>query len=159
MNSQLPHISKAEYYLRLAVILLALITPIFFLASEGYLPSISSYWRTPVQPLFIITNAATSYYFFGSHNTWKIPAVFLLLLTAFSVDSYPMIHNIVAVLFFLSCLIPLYKTHHYQEFFWIYMSSVVFMPLSMTLGESLAIAVLCVYHALMLHKIYSVQKK
>jgi len=159
MNSQLPHISKTEYYLRLAVILLALITPIFFLVSEGYLPSISSYWRTPVQPLFIITNAATSYYFFGSHNTWKIPATFLLLLTAFSVDSYPMVHNIFAILFFISCLIPLYKTHHYQEFFWIYMSSVVFMPLSMTLGESLAIAVLCVYHALMLNKIYKLQKK
>lgn len=159
MNSQLPQISKAEYYLRMAVILLALTTPIIFLLSEGYLPSISSYWRTPVQPLFIIANAATSYYFFGSHNSWKIPAIFLLLLTAFSVDSYPMVHNITAVLFFLSCLIPLHKTHHYQEFFWIYLSSVVFMPLSMTLGESLAISVLCVYHALMLHKIYRIQKK
>lgn len=159
MNSHLPTISRAEYILRMGVIILAILTPFIFLTTQGYLPSISSYWRTPLQPLFIIANAATSYYLFGAHNTWKIPAAFLLLLTAFSIDSYATVHNIVAVLFFVSCLIPFYYTHHYKEFFWIYLSSVIFMPLSMTLGETLAISVLCIYHALLLHKVYRVRKK
>lgn len=159
MKSQLPYISQSGYYLRMAVIALALITPIIFLLTEGYLPSLSSYWRTPIQPLFIIANASTSYYFFGSHNRWRIPAVFLLLLTAFSIDSYPIVHNIIAILFFISCLIPLHKTKHYKNFFWAYVCSVLFMPISITLGESLAISVLCIFHALMVHKIYKVQKK
>ena len=159
MKPQLPYISKTGYILRMAVIALALITPIIFLAKEGYLPSLSSYWRTPLQPLFILANASTSYYFFGSHNRWRIPAVFLLLLTAFSIDSYPMVHNVVAVLFFVSCLIPLHKTKHYKNFFWAYVCSVLFMPLSMTLGETLSISVLCVFHALMIHRIYKTQKK
>ena len=159
MSSQLPPIPKTEYFLRMAVIILAMITPFIFLTTQGYLPSISSYWRTPLQPLFILANASTSYYLFGAHNTWKIPAVFLLLLTAFSIDSYVTVHNVVAVLFFVSCLIPFYYTHHYKEFFWLYLSSVIFMPLSMTLGETLAVMVLCTYHALLLRKVYRIQKK
>lgn len=159
MGFQLPDISRSEYIMRMSVIALAFITPIIFLITEGYLPSISNYWRTPLQPLFIIANASTSYYFFGSHNRWRIPAVFLLMLTAFSIDSYPMTHNIVAILFFISCIIPLYKTKHFKGFFWAYLCSVAFMPLSITLGEFLSISVLCVFHALMIHKIYKVKKK
>lgn len=159
MKSQLPHISHLGYYLRMAVIFLAFITPIIFFLKEGFLPSLSNYWRTSLQPLFIITNAATSYYFFGSHNRWRIPAVFLLLLTAFSIDSYPRVHDSLAVLFFISCLVPLYKTKHYKNFFWAYVCSVLFILINITLGESLAIFVLCIFHALMIHKIYKVQKK
>ncbi len=159
MKPKLPRISKAGYILRMAVIALALITPIIFLATEGYLPSLSNYWRTPLQPLFILANASTAYYFFGFHNRWRIPAVFLLLLTAFSIDSYPMVHNVVAVLFFVSCLIPLHKTKYYKHFFWAYICSILFVPISVTLGEFLSTSVLCVFHALMIHKIYKVQKK
>ena len=159
MNLQLPKISKKEYYLRMAVIFLAFLTPFIFLLTEGYLPSISSYWRTPLQPLFIISNASTSYYFFRSHSSWRIPAVFLLLLTAFSIDSYLIVHNIIAIFFFLSCLIPLYKTKHFKNCFWIYIISIIFLPYSITLGELLAISVLCIYHASMLYKIYKFSKK
>jgi hypothetical protein len=159
MGFQLPNICKTEYFLRMSVITLAFITPIIFLVTEGYLPSISNYWRTPLQPLFIISNASTSYYFFESHNRWRIPAVFLLMLTAFSVDSYPLVHNILAIIFFVSCLIPLYKTKHYKMFFWAYVCSVLFMPISITLGEFLSISVLCIFHGLMINKIYKIKKK
>lgn len=159
MNSQLPTISTREYYLRLGVIFIAFFTPILFLITQGYLPSISSYWRTPMQPLFIIANASTSYYFFASHSTWRIPALCLLLLTAFSIDSYLHVHNIIAILFFLSCLIPLYKTNHFKWFFWVYASSILLLPISMTLSEFVAISVLCLYHGLILNKVYRIKKK
>jgi len=159
MKAQLPYISKSEYLLRMAVIALAFTTPIIFLMIEGYLPSLSNYWRTPLQPLFIISNASTSYYFFQSHNKWRIPAIFLLSLTAFSIDSYPIVHNVLAVLFFVSCLIPLCSIKHYKVFFWAYVCSILFMPISITLGESLALFVLCVFHTIMLHRIYKIQKK
>jgi len=159
MSKQLPTMSKVEYSARMLVIFFAFITPFVFLLSQGYLPSISSYWSTPLQPLFIIANATTSYYFFASHSSWRIPATLLLFLTAFSVDSYPMVHNVLAVIFFISCLIPLYTTKHYKNFFWVYVISVFFMPFSITIGETLSISSLCVYHALILNKIYRVQKK
>lgn len=159
MNKQLPNISKEEYSARMLVIFFAFITPFIFFITQGYLPSISSYWSTPLQPLFIIANATTSYYFFVSHSSWRIPAAFLLFLTAFSVDSYLMVHNVLAVMFFISCLIPLYITKHYKIFFWIYVVSVFFMPFSITIGESLSISSLCVYHALILTRIYRLQKK
>jgi hypothetical protein len=159
MISQLTTLTKTEYYVRLAVILFAIVTPFIFLLTQGYLPSISSYWRTPLQPLFIIANASTSYFLFGAHNTWKIPAVFLLLLTAFSIDSYPMVHNVLAVLFFLSALVPLYKTNHFKKFFWLYLTTIFFMPISLTLGEILAVIIMCTYHALLLNKIFRIKKK
>ena len=159
MNSILPNITKSDFYLRVSVILFALLTPLVFFLTQGYLPSLSSYWKTPMQPLFIIANASTSYFLFASHSYWKVPAVFLLLLTAFSVQDFLVVHNVMAILFFISALIPLYLSNHFKKIFWVYLLSVFLMPISLTIGESMLIITLCTYHLLMLNKIYKLQSK
>jgi hypothetical protein len=134
------------------VIILAAITPLILFLTQGYLPSISSYWETPMQPIFIITNASTSYHLYGIRN-WRLSAFLLLFLTAFSVTDFALIHNIVAVFFFIICIYPLYVSRYYKWIVWTYIASLPVMIYSMFLGESLAVISLCLYHALILVKI------
>jgi len=141
-----------DFHIKLFVIILAALTPLILFLTQGYLPSISSYWETPMQPLFIITNASTSYHLYGIKN-WRLPAFFLLFLTAFSVTDFEIIHNIVAVLFFIICLYPLYVARHYKFVFWVYMVSLPLMIYDLFLGESIAVAALCLYHGLVLLKV------
>lgn len=150
-------IEKKDYYLRLGVIMLAVISPFICLIVHGYEPSISSYWRTNLQPLFILANAATSYYLY-SIKDWKYSAYGLLLLTAFSVELYPAIHNFIAILFFLANIIPLTRTNHFKWCIYPYLSSLVVLPFSMTYSEIIAILSLCLYHYLMLRKAYNISQ-
>ena len=93
--------------LKISTILLALIQPIIVLIVYGFdVKSFSSLWGTDLQPLFIITSATTSF-FMVQLDKWRIPSMFILLLTAFSMDIFPMTHNILAVCFFVSCLLAL----------------------------------------------------
>jgi len=71
--------------IRLGAIVLAMLQPIIILLVCGEIISFSSSWNTVLQPLYIMTNAITSYFLF-SVNKWKIPALLLLTLTAFSID-------------------------------------------------------------------------
>jgi hypothetical protein len=141
----------------MAVIALAVISPFICLSLYGYLPSISSYWRTGLQPLFIIANATTSYYLY-SVKRWRIPALFLLLLTSFSVELYPTFHNILAVGFFISNIIPLLKTNRFKWTIYPYASSLLILPFSMTFAEIIAIISLCIYHALILKRYMDIYK-
>ena len=54
-----------DFILRILVIVSALISPFVYINIVGELPSISSYWETQMQPLFIIVNASTSYFLFS----------------------------------------------------------------------------------------------
>jgi hypothetical protein len=99
----------SEYLIKLLVIIVSIIYPIILISIEGELGSISQYWNTSLQPLFISANVMTAYFFFSVQN-WKLPSYFLVLLTAFSVELYPTTHDIIATLFFLSCLLPLIKS-------------------------------------------------
>ena len=96
-----------DFILRILVIVSALISPFFYINIVGKLPSISSYWETQMQPLFIIINASTSYFLF-SIKRWRISAILLLFLTAFSVESFVSLHNIFSIAFFLFNLYPIY---------------------------------------------------
>jgi len=146
--------STLDFYIKMLVIIIAALMPIIFLASVGYEISLSAYWATSMQPLFIIINASTSYHLFAIKNwKWRPSAILLLALTSFSVTDYENVHNILAVLFFVVSLIPLYITNHYKYFFWIYLAILPIMIYDMLLGESLSILTLCVYHGLMLIKI------
>jgi len=93
-------ISKFEIGKRLFTTIIALLQPFIIYFVCGDLISISQSWNTPLQPLFIFTNALVSYFFFDIHN-WRIPAILLLLLTVFSVKDYFMLHNILAISFFI----------------------------------------------------------
>jgi hypothetical protein len=152
--------NNVEFYIKMLVVIFAAIMPLFFIFSVGYKFSISSYWETSMQPLFILINASTSYHLFAVRSwRWRPSAIMLLALTAFSVTEYADAHNILAVLFFVSCLIPLYITHHYRHFFWIYLATLPIMIFDMMAGESFAIFTLCVYHGLMLLKIRKIKNR
>ena len=140
--------------LRYLVIILAMLLPIVIVIMFGFdFPSISTTWDTVLQPLFIITNAITSFYFF-SLKRWKIPSVFLLLLTAFSVDMSPMFHNLLAGGFFLTCLYPLmwFKRFSYYVFIYLF-AGVIWLFFGLFWFEVWGIYVLCIFHIhVMLYK-------
>ena len=132
--------------IRLIAILLAMFQPITILLVCGDLISISSSWQTVLQPLYIITNAITSYFLF-SVNRWKLPSSLLLMLTAFSVDFTPIFHNILAILFFISCIPSLYSINRLKHYLWIYLSALPMLFLSGYFWfETIAIWTLCFYH-------------
>lgn len=139
-------IKKYDFYIKLFVITLSIIQPFLLLSICGELWSLSSYWRTPLQPMFIIINAATSYFFFST-DKWLVPSIFLLLLTAFSLDLYPTTHNVFAGLFFLSCSYPLFTLKRFQFFGVLYyMSIFVLLYSGMLWFEIYCVLILGSYH-------------
>ena len=129
---------------KVAIILISLISPVI-LVSTGPLHSLSYYWTTAYQPLFIISNIVTAHYMFPLQK-WKAPAVLLLLLTAFSVETHHDVHNICAIAFFLSCIHPIYYVGRFRWFLPIYLSSAVFLYWSILWAELAAISALSTYH-------------
>jgi hypothetical protein len=145
--------SYTHYIIKIIVVLISLLYPFVLLSIEGELNSISQYWDTSLQPLFIVANVMTAYYFFGIDN-WRFSSFLLVLLTAFSVKLYPMIHNVVAVMFFLSCLYPLFKSKRFKFYAYLYLlSPLVGLSLGLLYLEIYSIIILCLYH---LHSIIHV---
>ncbi len=137
---------KRDFIYRVFVVILSLLQPIIILIVLGEAPSISSSWNTPLQPLFITVNAMTSYFFFSSHR-WEIPSVLLLLLTAFSVESFPIMHNIFAIGFFIMCMYPIFKLKRWRYYGILYLIGVVIvMRYGLFWGEFWCVWVLCIYH-------------
>ena len=132
--------------IRLGAIVLAMLQPIIILLVCGEIISFSSSWNTVLQPLYIMTNAITSYFLF-SVNKWKIPALLLLTLTAFSIDFSPIFHDVDATLFFVSCIPGLYAINRLRHYMWFYLSSIPMLLLSgLFWFETIAVWVLCFYH-------------
>jgi hypothetical protein len=133
--------------IRIIVIMFALLQPFIIMYYYGLsLPSISSAWLTNLQPLFIITNACTSYFLLGV-NGWKIPGFLLLLLTSFSLEYSMVIHNIIASLFFLSCIKGICMIHRLKWYLFLYFSSLlIWLFFGMFIGEVFGIFVICCYH-------------
>lgn len=132
--------------IRVGAILLAMLQPIIILLVCGEIISFSASWNTVLQPLYIITNSITSYFLF-SVNRWKLPALLLLILTAFSVQYSPNFHDSVAVLFFVSCIPGLYAINRLRHYLWLFLTSI---PILLSFGlfwfETCAVWVLCFYH-------------
>ena len=124
----------------------------------GYLPSISTYWKTEAQPLFIMANAITSYYLFSVQG-WRISSFMLLFLTAFSVELFPKSHNIMAIAFFIMNIIPLWKSTRYRYMLIPYVGSLAILPFSITIAEMFAIDTLCIYHGLRLNAAITLKNK
>lgn len=135
-----------DFNLKCIAILLALIQPIIILIFfGGEIISISSTWGGDLQPLFICTNAMISYFLFQTKE-WVIPSMFLLLLTAFSVNLFPTLHNLLAVCFFVSNLYPLMKTKTFKTFGLVYILAIPICWFSFFWMEVWAIYVLSAYH-------------
>jgi hypothetical protein len=152
MLRRISDVKGNEYIIRLLVILFASIAPFIMMYFEGFLPSISNYWATPMQPIFLIANATTSFYLFKIPS-WKYPAILLFLLTAFSIDFHRIPHNVLSTAFFVLSSYPLLKSRHFKFCFWIYASSLIVMYFSLLAGETVAILALCIYHILLLNKV------
>lgn len=148
------------YILKILVILISAFYPFVLLSVEGELLSLSQYWNTSLQPLFIVANVMTAYFFF-SLDDWRISSFFLVLLTAFSVKLYPETHNVVAVLFFLSCLYPLFKSKRYKFYGYLYLlSPIIGLIYGLLYLEIYSILILCGYHLhSVLHVLYVYYEK
>ncbi len=135
-----------ELIKRLFTSIIAVLQPFIIYFTCGDLASISQSWTTPLQPLFIFTNALVSYFFFDMPK-WRIPAVLLLLLTVFSVVDYPIFHNLVAIGFFISCVFPLWSLKKFRIYLPFYLFSILILIFDgMFWMETWAIIVLCFYH-------------
>ena len=138
--------------------MMAFIHPLIILLVCGEIISFSAAWKTQLQPLFIITNTATSYFLY-SIKKWETASIFLLLLTAFSVDFTPMFHNFLALMFFLACIPPLYSIKRLRYFTYIYLLSVPLLFLgSLFWFELMATWVLCVYHLKLIWEVLKLGK-
>ena len=131
--------------LKILVICLAVVHPLIFLFTFGERVTLSSYWDTILQPLFIISNASTSYFLF-SLKYWKLPSLFLLLLTAFPVFTFPLTHNILAGLFFIGAGAALFNRPTFRRYISLYLSTLLLSFISWFWVEVGAIWVLCLYH-------------
>ena len=153
-------INRNDFILRMLVIIIAALAPFIYIGSIGELPSISSYWQSSMQPMFIIVNASTSYFLF-SIKKWRISAIMLLLLTSFSFDTHFILHNIFAIAFFLFNIYPIYLNKKIRWALIPYLLSTLFLIDSVLYAEISAIIVLCLFHLYGLiryNRIYSQRK-
>ena len=124
---------------------LSMVSPFIYMGVSGYQVSISSYWETSMQPLFIFVNASTSYYLFSIKNWW-IPAFFLMLLTSFSVTNFFIVHNIFAIAFFFFCGISILKSKIKIYIFPYILSLIPLFFGSLIWAEIMGILTVCLFH-------------
>lgn len=134
-----------EFQVKLIVIFISAIYPFTMIYGCGLLDSISQYWNTPFQPLFIISNILCSYFFFTLPN-WRIPSFFLLLLTSFSCEQFRIPHNVLAICFYFACLYSLFKNKRLKFYRVLYILSIPFYFYSIILGEIIGVLTLCSFH-------------
>lgn len=146
------------YRWRVIIILLSVLYPFFCIVNSGIRGSLSEYWITESQPIFIFANIITAYYFVQLDN-WIKPGILLLFVTAFSVDVYPTAHNICAILFFLSVFISLINSKRFKYLPVIYFIGGILMIYNLLIGEVLSILVIGAHHLLTLHKFKSIQDR
>ena len=143
----------AEYYLRLTIICLVALSPLFCILLSGYQKSYSSYWITDSQPIFILANAVTTFYLFQEKH-WRISALLLLFVIAFNSYDFKLLHDVLAIAFFISCLINLTKKNRNTFIIMCFMLSFSLLNISILLTEIVAITSLCLYHGLNLITYY-----
>lgn len=134
-----------EFHVKIFAVFFAMITPFIMITSGNILGSISRYWDTPYQPLFIMSNIICSYFFFSLKN-WKIPSLFLILVTSFNHYEFNLLHNIFAVSFYFACLYSLFKNKRFIIYRVLFILSIPIYFYSIILGEIISIIILCSYH-------------
>jgi hypothetical protein len=132
-------------YVKFFVMTLSMLSPFIYMTFSGHQFSISSYWETSMQPLFIFVNASTSYYLFSIKNWW-IPAFLLMLLTSFSVTNFFIVHNIFAIAFFFFCGISILKSKIKIYIFPYLMSLIPLLFGSLIWAEIMGILTICLFH-------------
>ena len=137
--------NRWDMFERLFTSVLAVVQPFIIYILYGDDRAISRAWDTPLQPLFIITNALVSFFFFKLPK-WRVPALLLLLLTSFSVDDHYVLHNIFAILFFIFSGVSLWNLKKFRYYVGIFLLSILFLFNGLFWAETWGIIVLVVYH-------------
>jgi len=130
---------------RLFASFLAVLQPFIIYVLYGDNHAISRSWETPLQPMFIITNALVSFFFFKLEK-WRIPATLLLLLTAFPVCDYFVLHNILAISFFIFSGVSLWSIKKFRFYLGIFLLSALFLFDGLFWAETWGIITLVFYH-------------
>jgi hypothetical protein len=138
--------NRWDMFERLFASALAVLQPFIIYILYGDNSAISQSWSTPLQPMFIITNALVSFFFFKIPK-WRIPATLLLLLTSFSVTDYFVLHNIFAILFFIFSAVSLWSIKKFRYYLIIFLLSVLFLFHGLFWAETWGIITLVFYHA------------
>ena len=149
---------RIDLFLKILSVVLSVFTPFLLIAFFGVEKSISQYWTTNGQPLFIIMNAMTSYFLFST-NRWTIPAAFLLLLTAFSVELAPMAHNVFAMGFFISSTYPIWKSRRFRWYLIPYVLTGTYAIFNLLYGEIGAVLTICAYHIHTMYYFYTLKRR
>ena len=149
---------RVELSVRTLALLLASVAPLMCVAAYGWGFSYSQYWNTPLQPVFILSNIITAYYLFDSER-WKAPAIFLVLVVSFSVEDYLVVHNLMAISFFVACIGPLWVSNRFKWIVWLYIACTALIFYDMLLAELAAINCLVLFHGLMLYKYKRLNKQ
>jgi hypothetical protein len=150
--------NRWDMFERLFASFLAVLQPFIIYILYGDNSAISQSWSTPLQPMFIITNALVSFFFFKLEK-WRIPATLLLLLTAFPVCDYFVLHNIFAILFFIFSGVSLWSIKRFRYYFFIFIFSAVLLFNGLFWAETWGIMVLVFYHIHLLVYRYLLESK
>ena len=150
--------TNRDYLIRIFVIILAFTFPFICLSYGETRESISSYFNSSLQPIYIISNTLTAYLLY-SLDKWKCPAIFLLFLVAFPLEGYKIVHNIFAYGFFFSCFAPIFKHNRLKLYSIPYLLSLIFLMDSFLWTEIVCILTLCIFHGHLLYLKYSVDTK
>ena len=133
---------KLKILLCLSCILYAIFIGLFVNHHKGFSQLVS----TEYECIFIFINACTSYFFFGYRKlTWKVMGISLLLLTCFDTNYFPIIHNIFAIIFFVTIIIEL-------KSWWILIVSVSLLFVNLYIFETFLIIILSIRNLTLLHR-------
>jgi len=150
--------SLDKFYLKLWLSLMGIIYPLIMWFWVGPLESISAYFLTPAQFLFLLFNAGTSFYFVSTKN-WLVPGVLLLLLSCFSIQFFQNIHNVFAISFFIASLVSIFRSKRYKWLGFGVISGLFGLFNSIFLAEYIAIVFISIFHILILKDFYIIKKK
>ena len=149
---------RFSFGFRIVALCLAAICPLIITLAFPLENSLSMYWSTEAIPLFILTTIPTAYYFINTPG-WQLPGILLLLLTAFPVTDYGLVHNIFATAFFVLSAYALFTSNKTTTLVKsLYVLSAVTCGLSLLLGEMYMIWVLCLHHGQIAYRFYKTQK-
>lgn len=148
-----------ELHVKIFAVFFAAITPFIMISNGEILGSISQYWHTQYQPLFVLSNVICSYFFFSLKN-WKIPSLCLVLITSFNHYDFNILHNIFAVSFYFACLHSLLKNKRFILYRVLFILTIPLYFYSIILGEITSIIILCAHHLrVLLYKERLIKKK
>ena len=143
---------------RTTAILTGVILPIVMILFYPDMRSLSAFWETPFVSLFIIMNVVTGVFFFTLEN-WRLPAILLVAVTAFPVTFFGHLHNILAILFFITAGYAVLISKRFNWLALFFVPAILLAFRSLLWGEILAIWIISTFHGLVLLKREKINKK